>query len=167
MVLFLCVHDRVVRGPTARRWTGGEHSPGVVMGPGILWVRILGKDDELPSIVGPVALAVEVEKAAPRRPPTGPRPTRARRRIARNTSLPCRPPPRAPHPRGRDRTPKWETESRKSKGRVDADTGRKHPHPSVGIPCWPSRGSTDSPGARGTRLRNKSGLHSRSKERQA
>ena len=50
--------------------------------------------------------------AATRPPPTAPRPEPRHRRIARTTSLPCRPPPHAAGSRGRDRTPEWETESR-------------------------------------------------------
>ena len=35
--------------------------------------------------------------------------------------------------------------------------------PSVGIPCWPSRGSLDGPRARAQRLRERIALHIRSR----
>ena len=40
-----------------------QHRPGVVVGAGMVRVGVLGEDDELTGIVGPVAQGVEVERA--------------------------------------------------------------------------------------------------------
>ena len=55
-------------GPTSarRRWSRSQHGPGVVVGTRILGVRILGEDNELAHIVGPVAEGVKVERAPKR-----------------------------------------------------------------------------------------------------
>ena len=50
-----------------RRWMRSEHRSGVVVGPRILGVRVLGEDDERARIVRPVAEGVKVERA-PKRP---------------------------------------------------------------------------------------------------
>ena len=42
---------------------GVQHGPGVVVRPGMVRVRVLGEDDELARIVGPVAQRVKVERA--------------------------------------------------------------------------------------------------------
>ena len=56
-------------GATAleRRRFSVQHGPRVVVGAGMVRVRILGEDDELAGIVGPVAQRVEVERT-PERP---------------------------------------------------------------------------------------------------
>ena len=59
--------DPQSRGRARRR--GGfsvQHSPGVVVRPRMVRVGILGKDDELARIVGPVAQRVKVERAPER-----------------------------------------------------------------------------------------------------
>ena len=43
-----------------------QHSPGVVVRPGMVRVGVLGEDDELARIVGPVAQRVKVERAPER-----------------------------------------------------------------------------------------------------
>ena len=43
-----------VGGPTPCRWMRAQHGAGVVMGPGILGVRVLSKHDEFAGIVGRV-----------------------------------------------------------------------------------------------------------------
>ena len=71
-----CIRDSG-RGPARpwraarRRWLRTQHCPGVVVRPGMVRVGVLGEDDELARIVGPVAQRSEIERA-----PHGRRPRR-------------------------------------------------------------------------------------------
>ena len=145
-----------------------EDSPRVVVRPGMLWVRILGEDDEFTGVTCPVAQAMEVERTPHR--------GALRRGLDPHESVSVSHTPPAFHvdlhlaPHTPTGTRPY-TEMGNGITKVEGENRLRHRkeelRPSVGIPCWPSRGSTDSPGARETRLRNKSRLHSRSKERQA
>ena len=124
-------------------------------------VVILREDDEGARIVRPAAEDMEIERAPQR--------GRARRRLhpRKRVSVTHTPPAFhvGLHPWGQIQ--RKVTLHRNWTGNHAARRGTSHRHrkedsrPSVGIPCWPSRGSTDIPGARAETLHQGIGPHSR------
>ena len=165
----------VLRTPRPRRGDlilcSAQDGTGVVVGSGMFGVRVLGKDDELPRIIGPVAQGMKVERTLHcgrlgrcLDPPEG-------------VSVSHAPPAVHVDLRRSSGSEGWRPYTGIERRATGAGTGlshvrttdvsrrRRNKRPSVGIRCWPSPGSSDSPGAQFETLPRHMGPRNRTHER--